>query len=297
MGQRRATPSTTSPTAPATTCATRSTPRKLRTELGWLPRSPTSRPAWPPPSPGTATTRTWWRPHKDATEAGYAAQGPVTVAALTVESTADPRSGGRPAGRPRGHPRLVQGELAARRRWSPSGCPTSGRCRTTSRSTPPPARPGASTPSRGTSSSRWAPAGSSARGWTCAPVTAFGAVFTVEIDPESRCSSPAGSATPSRPSRTPPSTPTWSTTTGARRTTTTRSATWPTRPPRSPGRSRSREAELSEKDRHQHPRLAGVTPMAPRRTLVLGGQRPARPGPAGRPARTADVVDPRPSST
>ena len=31
------------------------------------------------------------------------------------------------------------------------------------------------------------------------------------------------------------------------------------------------DAELSDKDRHQNPRLADVTPMAPRRTIVLGG--------------------------
>jgi dTDP-4-dehydrorhamnose 3,5-epimerase len=31
------------------------------------------------------------------------------------------------------------------------------------------------------------------------------------------------------------------------------------------------DAELSEKDRHQNPQLADVTPMAPRRTIVLGG--------------------------
>ncbi len=31
------------------------------------------------------------------------------------------------------------------------------------------------------------------------------------------------------------------------------------------------DAEVSEKDRHQNPRLADVSPMAPRRTLVLGG--------------------------
>ena len=48
---------------------------KLRQELGWQPRSRTSRPGWPTPSSGTRRTRTGGGPHKDATEAAYAAKG------------------------------------------------------------------------------------------------------------------------------------------------------------------------------------------------------------------------------
>ena len=99
-----------------------------------------------------------------------------------------------------GQPRLVQGELAARARWSSSGCPTSGRCRTTCRSTPRPGRPGASTPSRGTSWSRWPRAGSSAPGSTCGPASTSAASSPSSSGRRPRCSSPAAWATPSRPS-------------------------------------------------------------------------------------------------
>ena len=52
-----ATRSTTSPTAPGTTCATRSTPPSCATSWAGSRSSPTSATAWPPPSTGTATTR------------------------------------------------------------------------------------------------------------------------------------------------------------------------------------------------------------------------------------------------
>ena len=50
-------------------------------------------------------------------------------------ATDDPRPARRRPRRPRRQPRLVQGELAAAQDGRPSGCPTSARCRTTSRST------------------------------------------------------------------------------------------------------------------------------------------------------------------
>ena len=56
-GPADATPTTTSPIAPATTCATRSTRPSCGPNWAGRRASPTSRPAWPPPSPGTATTR------------------------------------------------------------------------------------------------------------------------------------------------------------------------------------------------------------------------------------------------
>ena len=44
------------------------------------------------------------------------------------------------------------------------------------------------------------------------------------------------------------------------------------------------QAELSAAD-EAHPRLADVTPMAPRPTLILGAERAAGPGAGGRAAR------------
>ena len=69
------------------------------------------------------------------------------------------------------------------RRWPPSACPTSGRCRTTSPSTPTAAPPAASTPSRGTSSSRVA-TGRVFGAWVdMREGDSFGTTFHVEIDP------------------------------------------------------------------------------------------------------------------
>ena len=113
------------------------------------------------------------------------------------------------------------------------------------------------------------------------------------MDPSRRrCSCRAGSATRSRRWRTTPPTPTSSTTTGVPgRDVPTRSSTSPTRPWRSPGRSRSSGAELSDKDR-AHPRLADVRPdAAPPQDARPGRGRPARPGAARRAARA------RPPST
>ena len=89
-----------------------------------------------------------------------------------------------------------------------------------------------------------------------------------------------------RSSRTP-RTPTSSTTTG-RPTRRTRSSTSPTRPPRSPGRSRSAEVEISAKDL-AHPRLADVTPIAPRKILVARRRRAARSRAARRVRATPHV--------
>ena len=150
-----------------------------------------------------------------------------------------------------------------------------------------PGRPAASTPSRGTSWSRWPPGGSSAPGSTCGPGTSFGTVVHRRARVRRRRSScRAGSATPSRPSRTTPPTPTWSTTTGARRPgTPTPSSTWPTRPLAIDWPIPLERAELSEADRN-HPRLADVVPMARPQTLIIGAGGQLGRALVGRAART-----------
>ena len=111
-------------------------------------------------------------------------EGPVTVADLDPGDDPDPRPG-RPAARPCTRtPAAGSRRTGSARRWSRSGCRTSGRCRTTCPSTPSAARPGASTPSRGTSSSRSPPAGSSAPGSTCARASPSARRHHVEIDPD-----------------------------------------------------------------------------------------------------------------
>ena len=69
-------------------------------------------------------------------------------------------------------------------------------------------------PSRGTSSSPWPPAGSSARGWTCAKARRSAPCSPPRSIPARPSSSPAGWATPTRRWRTTPPTRTSSTTTG-----------------------------------------------------------------------------------
>ena len=69
------TTSSSSPTGPATTAATRSSPASCAPSSAGRRASRTSRPAWPTPSTGTAAREDWWRPHKQATEAFYAAKG------------------------------------------------------------------------------------------------------------------------------------------------------------------------------------------------------------------------------
>ena len=91
------------------------------------------------------------------------------------------------------------------RRWWPPGCPTSGRCRTTCRSTTRWARRAVSTPSRGTSSSRSRPDASSARGSTCAPVPRSAPRSPPSSIRRERCSCLAASVTRFRRwNRTPP---------------------------------------------------------------------------------------------
>ena len=102
----------------------------------------------------------------------------------------------------------------------------------------------------------------------------------------SRSSCRAASATATRRSRTPPRTPTWSTTTGVPAPAyPALNLADPTRR-RSPGRSRSdRGRDLREGPRHTRA-WPTSTPMPPRRTLDRRRQRPARPrAAAGVPRR------------
>ena len=133
------TTSTTSPTAPATTCATPSTPASCATSSAGCPRSPTSRAASPTPSSGTSSTRT----------GGARTRTPPRPATPPRGSDdGDPRW--RPP-RSRGWwwsastsartPAAGSRRTGSARRWSPSGCPTSAPCRTTSPSTPPRGHP------------------------------------------------------------------------------------------------------------------------------------------------------------
>ncbi|GEC98281.1 hypothetical protein KVA01_04360 [Kocuria varians] len=136
---------------------------RTRAELGWEPR-------WTDFSEGLADTMAWytehrdrWEPAKSATEAAYrkAGQRPLRTSPFTpppstgccwwtCPSTGTTAAGSRRTG-------------SAPRPWPP-GCRTPPSCRTTSRSTAHAAPRAASTPSRGTSTSPWPPAGSSARG-------------------------------------------------------------------------------------------------------------------------------------
>ena len=136
-GPARRTPSTTSTTAPATTCATPSSRASCaRSSAG-------SRSSQDFESrPGRhhrvvpARTRTGGAPHKDATEAGYAAEGPVMPAPHRRDHP-HPGPGGGPARPSTTTPAAGSRRTGSARRWWPSGCPTSARCRTTSPSTPP----------------------------------------------------------------------------------------------------------------------------------------------------------------
>ena len=199
-----------------------------------------------------------------------------------------PGSAGDRPGRPRRQPRLVQGELAARQ---------DGRARTAR------LRPGAEQrlvqrrgrgdprhPRRAVGQARLggAPVGSSAPGSTCGRATSFGAVVTRELGPDTAVFVPRGVGNAFQTLEpTTPSTPTWSTTTGARR-------------PRTPTRScnladetlaidwpiplaRGRAVRGGPDTIRGSPTSSRWPPAA---TLIIGARRPARSGAAGAPART-----------
>ena len=143
---------------------------KMREELGWEPRSVTSTRASPRRSSGTATTRPGGgrrrpRPRRctggcdthDESQAYRHDDADPGLLVVDIPVHGDSADGSRRTG---SGPRCSH--------WA---CPTSAPCSRTSHSTPTSARPGASTPSRGTSSSRLPPVGYSARGSTCATAT------------------------------------------------------------------------------------------------------------------------------
>ena len=140
---RARTTSSSSPTAPATTAATRSSPASCAPSSAGRRASRTSRPASPTPSTGTGRTRTGGappsRPPRPSTPPraserprwSSSALAPVGRAASASERRRDlparpelcltspsrrphPRPARRPPPAARGQPRLVQGELAAR---------------------------------------------------------------------------------------------------------------------------------------------------------------------------------------
>ena len=155
-------------------------------ELGWTPRvSATSPTGSPRRSSGTATNEAWWRPQKAADRGQVRGAGPVVAMAgeLTRRRDAASRAARARPARARRQPRLVQGELAAGEddRPRPARLRAGAEQRLVQRRRR--RRPAASTPSRGTSSSRSRRAGSSVRGSTCVRARRFGAVFTAELGP------------------------------------------------------------------------------------------------------------------
>ena len=233
------------------------------------------------------------------------------MAGLTGQhARTDPRAAGARPGRPRRQPRLVQGELAAGQ---------DGRAR------PARLRPGAEQhvvqhPRRGDPGHPRRAVGQARLGGHRPDLRRLGGPATGRAlrprrSPSSwvrrrRSSCPAAWATPSRPWRTTPPTPTWSTTTGARRPRTpTPSSTWPTRPLAIAWPIPLEQAELSAADQ-AHPRLADVMPMPPKPVLVVGadgqlgrallaawpdavGDRPARAGPEPTRRRWPTSTSPR----
>ena len=215
-----------SPTVPGTTSATRSSRASSGCELGW-------RPEYDDFDAGLASTiewyrahEDWWRPHKDATEAAYAAKG-----SSRARGSSRPRSRVSLVVRPRrarGRPRVVQGELAARAdggRWgSPDFTPVQDNIAYNSRRGT----------TRGLHAEPWdklvsVPYGRGFGAWVDLRAgDGFGATSRRARTRDSPCSCRVESATATRHSTTAPPTPTWSTTTG-RPTLPTPRLTWPTR--------------------------------------------------------------------
>ena len=72
-----------SPTAPATTCATRSTRRRCADELGWAPKHTDFEDGLRATIDWYRDNESWWRPTEGRVEATYGS-GPVTVRELAV---------------------------------------------------------------------------------------------------------------------------------------------------------------------------------------------------------------------
>ncbi len=197
---------------------------KLQRELGWRPAHTDFAEGLKQPSTGTSRTSPGGarprRPPRPATARRASRRGRAHGRHRIREGPLRRRDRHRGASRSSTSPSTATRAAGSRRTGSAPRCApwasrTSGSSRTTSPTTTDAASPAASTPSPGTSSSPWRAARSSAPGWTCARAAR----------PSARCSRPfwiparpstsrAAWATPSRPWRTAPPTPTWWTPTG-----------------------------------------------------------------------------------
>ena len=183
----RPTRTTSSPTVPATTCATRSTGRSCATswagsrEYRDFAAGLDDDDRLVPRQRGVVAAAEG-RSRSQVRDRGAVDRDGIRQGARRAR---DHDSGPDPVRHPRTRrqPRVVQRELAAREDDRARAPRSRARCRTTSRSTATSAPRAASTPSRGTSSSRWPPAACSAPGSTCARATASARLFTAEIDP------------------------------------------------------------------------------------------------------------------
>ena len=251
-----------SPTAPGTTCATRSSRASSARSWAGSRGTPTSTPGWPdhrvvPRARGLVAAA------QGRHRGGVRREGPVRRG-LTLETTPIPGLLVLRLDLHRGRPRLVRGGLAARE---------DGRARA------PRLRAGAGQPrvqrrrgtTRGIHAEPWDKLvtvvdrpGRSARGSTSARAMPSARSSSDELDPGSRCSCPAASATATRRSTTATPTPTWSTTTGDP------AYVYPALRPRRPRRGHPvadparRRRIVSDKDRSTPPSPTS-TPMRPRR--------------------------------
>ena len=114
---------------------------KLRTELGWRPRTQTSRPGWPTPSRGTGTTSRGGARRRPgpSPRTRCEASSPWPTLRRALGSRSAPRAF--PGCSWSGWTSVATTAAGSRRtgsatRWSRPGCPTSGRCSRTCRSTP-----------------------------------------------------------------------------------------------------------------------------------------------------------------
>ena len=184
---------------------------------------------------------------------------------------AHPRAAGPADARPRGQPRLVQGELAAGEDDRGRAARLRSRAEQHLLQRAPAASPAACTPSPGTSSSRWPPAASSPPGWTCGRARASARTSTLEIDPSVSVFVPRGVANGYQALED-----------GTAYTYLVNDH-WrpglayaaldlgdPMR--RRPLADRPRRRRRSRRRTGGNPRLDAVTPMATRRTLILGGR-------------------------
>ena len=235
-------------------------------------RSPTSSPAWPTPSRGTSSTRTGGartrRPPRRGTPT-RASDGRLPPTACRASRPPRSRAWSWYVSTVRDDDRGWFKENWQREKMVALGLPDFGPVQNNISFNASAAPPAASTPSRGTSSSRWPPDGSSARGSTCARATPSARCSRSRSRPGSRCSSRAVSATPSRRWRTPPAytylvNDHWRpgmTYPALTLDDPTAAIAWPIP---------LAEARSSDKDRH-NPSARPGPPMAPKTTLVVGG--------------------------